>query len=324
MTPDDQYVLDCIKTWVWSGFYSADQIDRMIDDVVVPGCDVAFLKASVQPEVERKLTAQDAWPAETDCDRLDKVVRHLHGAGICALQNAGYTMSDGRTDVAEAVAGGPKGYYRGFCFYHGQDVERAVKGQGLHIAFGAIDDDRAAGVAVGCEIVEALRHVGFAVEWDGSIERRINVPAILWQRRSPGQRARTPTRHGSNCDVASSATELSGVSTGFHIFYHDHRPGGLGSVDPKECLWSSLDEIKAYMGAVLVYDGNFFGIIDRFDETVQFAVNPDGSVHSEFVIEERRGAMATTMTLSDAITLVSQAGPSLATLSIPGATFQPW
>jgi hypothetical protein len=78
------------------------------------------------------------------------------------------------------------------------------------------------------------------------------------------------------------------------------------------------------MGAVLVYDGNFFGVIDRFDETVQFAVNPDGSVHSEFVIEERRGAMATTMALGDAITLVSQAGPSLATLSIPGATFQPW
>src|SRR5215472_3554071 len=99
MAPDDQYVLDCIKIWVWSGFYSARQIDSLIDDVVVPGNDVAFLKASVKSEIDKKLTAQDSWPAETDCDRLDKAVRYLHSVGICAKQKTAYEMSDGETYV---------------------------------------------------------------------------------------------------------------------------------------------------------------------------------------------------------------------------------
>ena len=110
----------------------------MIGDVVDAdgGCDVAFLKASIKSEFEKKLQAEAGWEEVTDCDRLDSVFYTLHEHGICALGKTGYEMSDGYSAVAEAVAIAPQGHYHGYCFYHGQDVEHAIAGRGIMIAFG--------------------------------------------------------------------------------------------------------------------------------------------------------------------------------------------
>jgi hypothetical protein len=185
MNETEEYVAEHIRRWVWSGFYGADDIVGMIDDILEEDCDEAMLKALVEPELARKQQAERAWPPVTDCERLDKVFYHLHEAGICALSNAGYTMSDGHTDVDEAVAGAPQGHYHGYCFYHGQDVERAVDGQGVMIAFGDLRDDPVSNLEVGRSVAAALTAAGFVVEWNGTMKTRINIPAFNWQRRSP-------------------------------------------------------------------------------------------------------------------------------------------
>lgn len=184
MNENEQYVADSIKALVWSGFYTHEDIEQMIEDIVEENDDAEMLLSLVGPAIASKREAEREWPAVTDCDRLDKVFRDLHEAGICALSNAGYTMSDGFSDVAEAVAGAPVGHYRGFCFYHGQDVERAVEGQGLMIAFGDLGDDDERGVQVGKTVSDALRGAGFMVEWDGTMDKRIDVPKIDWKRRA--------------------------------------------------------------------------------------------------------------------------------------------
>ncbi|WP_373271016.1 DUF6891 domain-containing protein [Pseudomonas syringae] len=102
---------------------------------------------------------------------------------MCALFNAGYTMSDGYSDVAEANHEAPEGHYHGYCFYHGQDVERVVEGGELMIAFGALDDDPAQSVGVGQTVCEALRAAGFQVTWNETDEQRIEIHAMKWQRR---------------------------------------------------------------------------------------------------------------------------------------------
>ena len=183
-TESEVHVLGCIKRWVSSGFYSAEQIDSMIDDVLEPDCDAAMLRNCVAIEVDLKLSAETGWPATTDCDRLDRAFRDLHEQGICALGNAGYTMSDGYSEISEATANPPPGHYKSYCFYHGQDIERAIEGGGIMIAFGALNDDPVASVAVGKVVCERLRREGFEVEWNGSFETRISLPKFLWQKRT--------------------------------------------------------------------------------------------------------------------------------------------
>jgi len=95
MSETDDYVLDCIKTWVWSGFYGPDDIQEMIGDVLERDADEAMLQAAVESELAAKAVAEKTWPRVTDCDRLDAVFAELDRGSVIALQNAGYTMSDG-------------------------------------------------------------------------------------------------------------------------------------------------------------------------------------------------------------------------------------
>ena len=135
----DKYILDAIRKWVWSGFYSADDVNGMIDDILEEDANEQMLRAAVAPEFAKKREAEQGWPAVTDCDRLDVVFTALANRGVLCLHNAGYTMSDGHSDSFEALSEQPKGRYFGYCFYHGQDVERAIDGQHLMLAFDHIE-----------------------------------------------------------------------------------------------------------------------------------------------------------------------------------------
>ena len=184
MDDSNEYVANSIRMWVWSGFYTYEDMDEMVDDIIEEDCDVAALKALILPELQRKLDAELTWPPLTACDRLDSVFYRLHEEGICALSNTGYTLSDGFSEVAEALDQAPDDHYHGFCFYHGQDVERAVEGDILLIAFGAIGEDPALSLNVGRQLVAALSAAGFEVVWDETVERRVEIHHFTWQRRA--------------------------------------------------------------------------------------------------------------------------------------------
>jgi len=184
MNEKEEYIINVIKNWVWSGFYTQSDIREMIYDILEKDCDEKIIFASVGPEMQKKINAEKDWPKITDYDKLHQVFYELHEHGICALHNAGYTMSDGYSDVSEVVAGAPEGHYHGYCFYHGQDLERALDGGGLMIAFGDLNDDEVKGLNVGNTVVEKLNEAGFNIEWDRTLDSRINIPTFNWQKRN--------------------------------------------------------------------------------------------------------------------------------------------
>src|SRR5262245_49216644 len=116
MNDTEKYILDTIKTCVWSGFYDEDDVQQVIDDVLEEEADEEMLRAAVAPEFEKKAAAERTWPAETDCDRLDQAFETMNASGIIALQNAGYTMSDGLDDVGELVHERGRKNTKGYCF----------------------------------------------------------------------------------------------------------------------------------------------------------------------------------------------------------------
>ena len=81
-------------------------------------------------------------------------------------------MSDGHSEVAEVVAEAPKNHYHGYCFYHGQDVERAISGGGLTIAFGNLSDIETESIKVGEAVKNKLNSHGFKTAIDCPVDEK--------------------------------------------------------------------------------------------------------------------------------------------------------
>lgn len=175
---------DELQACIQSGFYSKEYlVERYIesyeDDRVA--AEVEAMYDEVWPQV---LDASAAWERPLDSDRLLEVFARLKSRAIVALPNTGYTQSDGIQDcVEEAHTLDDPWSVKGYCFFHEQDLVRAVRGEGLHLAYGAMTDVENAvhGTVIGRLVEEELKASGFAVEWDGTLESRIFIPHFQWR-----------------------------------------------------------------------------------------------------------------------------------------------
>jgi hypothetical protein len=183
---DKDIVSGYIHKEVWSGFYEPDEVvEHILDYQLVEQLDRRWLRAQVKREFKRKEQEAATWGEVTDCDRLDRVFDALEDQNIIALQNAGYTQDDGIDDISEVYhdAGGEDSDIIGYCFYHGQDLERVIESGKLYLTYGDILGDDERGEAIGRRILGALEAEGFKVKWNGSIRERILITGIKWQRR---------------------------------------------------------------------------------------------------------------------------------------------
>jgi thiamine monophosphate synthase len=141
--------------------------------------------------VSARIVAYEAdkltWPATTDNDRLSVAFEALVKLGVVTLEDRASTLSDSYEEFLEDFRAHPnQDRVIGYCAYHRQDVERAVDGGGLYLAFGPRPDTKneaADGAAVGLRIVEELRRAGFEVTWNGTIAQRIYISSFDWKRR---------------------------------------------------------------------------------------------------------------------------------------------
>lgn len=177
-----------IERDVAAGF---DAPERIVEGAVAAYEDVAdpaFLDAQARLFLAEALAAhaaaQDAWPAETDCDRLDAAFAALEQSGVVARQHFTCCGTCGLAEIDREIAAAEveAGPVRGYTFYHWQDTEAAVDGYGLCLYYGTCDGDEAGGLAIGHDIVAALRRHGLKPRWDGSWDRRIELP-LDWKRR---------------------------------------------------------------------------------------------------------------------------------------------
>lgn len=185
LDPDIHHDIDLL---VRGGFEPPDRIlEILTEEMYEPGeLDVDEVAAAVNAALAKHELDKRSWPAVTDCDRLDAVFERLEEQGLIALQCAGYTQSDGFDDVCEIYEDHPDhAEILGYCFYHAQDLERALNGDGLYLAFGPMDGSKEAteGVQVGERVARELRAAGFEVHWNGTFDQRIFVPRLVWQRR---------------------------------------------------------------------------------------------------------------------------------------------
>ncbi len=188
-TGNNTNALEIIRILVWSGFYNAEEILLIVgEERFEPGVvDEGWARQAIGEMYAQKLIAERNWEGMTDCDKLDQAFESLNASDVIALHNAGNTQSDGLSDVTELYheLGGEHSDVIGYCFYHGQDLERAVKGEGLNLTFGEIKGTDETGVAIGKLIEQRLKDEGLNVKWNGSIGKGIEIGPLSWRRRRP-------------------------------------------------------------------------------------------------------------------------------------------
>jgi hypothetical protein len=192
-------IRESIYIHVWGGFYDQAEVEEIILEAIREEQEIFLdddaaendtineeaIRTMIQIEFAHKQSAEQTWPKQTDYDRLDQVFNTLNTIGILALQNAGYTQSDGLDDIAQlyAEAGDEQSSIRGYCFYHGQDLERAVQGEGLYLTFGHVDDTDEGKVEIGRSIEQVLSQKDLLAVWDRNGQTRIFLPNIDWKKR---------------------------------------------------------------------------------------------------------------------------------------------
>lgn len=187
-----KHLLARVEVAVRGGFEDEDELleglEEWVEDELgeANGALTAELEAHARKLLQEQRTLEANWREPTLNDALDSAFEELNANGIVALENAGYTMSDGWADVNE-VAGYQDTPPRGAVFYHGQDLERGVAGEGLMLAFGAYENDsakhEAASLAIGREVCDTLLRHGVKTEWNGSVQARIRIPPFEWRKR---------------------------------------------------------------------------------------------------------------------------------------------
>jgi hypothetical protein len=179
-----------VRVEVLAGYRSERSLLAHVEEVVRgEGGDrdvVAELLAYARKVLDERVQEEVRWSEPTTHDRLRRAFEALNARGILALENAGYTLSEG-WEVARVAAEMSYEPPRGATFFHGQDVERAVQGGGLMLAFGSFEEDprerEAADLAIAREVREALARQGLQTEWDGRVKTRIHLPPFEWRKR---------------------------------------------------------------------------------------------------------------------------------------------
>ena len=177
-----------INLQVAAGFATEDEIVDTAVEVYSDEQPSAALfphaRRIVAQSREAHLQEQANWEIVTDYDRLTNAFEDLENQGIISRQNfscCGTCCADEILDEVEEATNKCKNVH-GYAFFHMQDTEHAVEGQGLYLSYGSGDGNPLAAVQIGHRVADTLKQHGLVTEWNGKLQTRIHVQ-MDWKRR---------------------------------------------------------------------------------------------------------------------------------------------
>ncbi len=191
MTENEKFIHKSILASIHMGFYPLNEIKEIIlDEIEDNEFEDEIAEQWALEQIDQVYSAHrqasETWSHPTDTERLIQVFDELTAQGIIALHNPGYTTGDGEYEVIQVEqALRQEGIYsNGYCFYHEQDLERAIEAEHptLHLHFQKVDNSMdAVTIALGHLIVSCLEKNGFTTQWNGTATQRIELPFFRWQ-----------------------------------------------------------------------------------------------------------------------------------------------
>ena len=169
------------------GFENGDDLLESISEMFYDedGFDENWLKNEIEIRLKKHQDESLNWVKPTDFEKLVKSFDELNKEKIVSLHRAGYTRQDGESDCSEIIdelktIGITE---KGYCYYHTQDLERAIGDEKmLHIGFDSYNHEDELAKEVAEKIVGILKKNAFNVNWNGSLENRIEILNINWKK----------------------------------------------------------------------------------------------------------------------------------------------
>ncbi len=162
----------------------------------------SFIGEEIERVSKRLETEMAEWPAETDCDRLDRVEASLREAGIIFWQASpccdSCTMAEfpDRLEQVETDFPDFRENLRGYTFFIDQTLPESLEESthlSVYLSYGWISPDGEGvpqkdyehnALSIAREVCRHLHDEGFEVDWDGTMARKISV-SLNWLRRTP-------------------------------------------------------------------------------------------------------------------------------------------
>lgn len=191
MTENEEFIYESIFNQVRMGFLSITEIkENIIEEIEDNGFDEEISEEwaheIIKGEYNKLSSERKNWKNPTDTEKLIEAFDELCKENIIALHNAGYTTSDGEYEVVEVEKSLHESQVtsEGYCFYHEQDLSRAIniENPSLYLAFQKVDnsDDKVT-LDIGKKIAAVLTSKGFKVEWNEDVSSKILLPNFKWQ-----------------------------------------------------------------------------------------------------------------------------------------------
>ena len=148
--------------------------------------DEDWLRQTIAEKYSAHQRESASWKHPTDFERLANAFDELIKEGIICLHKAGYTRSDGEEDCMEVIEKLKQSgiQVRGFCYYHTQDLMRAVDPEScnLWLGFGSSTHNDGEAIVVAKDIIQKLNEHGFETSWAGTVDQRIKIRHIDWKK----------------------------------------------------------------------------------------------------------------------------------------------
>ncbi|MEM8891922.1 MAG: hypothetical protein AAGD28_28340 [Bacteroidota bacterium] len=191
MTENEGFIYESIFNQVRMGFLSISEIkENIVEEIEDNGFEAEisgqWALEHVEREVKKLWEDSKNWKQPTDTQRLNEAFDELCKQNIIALHKAGFTTSEGEYEVVEVERSLREHQVisDGYCFYHEQDLSRAItpENPSLYLAYQKVDNsDEKVTLEVGKKVAKVLRDKGFEVAWDEDVGQKILIPNFSWQ-----------------------------------------------------------------------------------------------------------------------------------------------
>lgn len=192
MTENEKFIYESIVSQIRMGFLPVDLIKELVVEEVEDNefneeISEEWINTLVDSEFKKITEESKNWKKPTDTDKLIAAFDELCALKIIALHNAGYTTSDGEEEVVEVEMELRESGItsEGYCFYHEQDLQRAIDPDQnkLAIAFQKINNsDKEVTAKVGNIVADVLKKNGLNVSWNGDVNKKIELLNFTWQK----------------------------------------------------------------------------------------------------------------------------------------------
>jgi hypothetical protein len=183
-----QEAIDQLELDIKFGFENEEELFESIREMFYDQSDFdeGWLREKISDKYSKHQSESLNWTHPTDFERLAKTFDELIAERIVCLHNAGFTRSDGEGDCMETIERLDElGITAiGFCYYHSQDLGRAVDQETRHLYLGfnsVVEDDNEA-ILIANRIIDKLRKNGFKVNWSGTVDQRMEIEDIDWKK----------------------------------------------------------------------------------------------------------------------------------------------